>query len=267
MDSTALLMTLAAGLATPLGGVLALLRRGKDRRLQALGMGLSAGVLIYLALQGLLGESAESLESIYHHAGHPIALGAFACGMLLMMLLDHLLPGSLHSRPARHHYSDPQHTSGTYDRALLMSGITTAVAISIHNIPEGVMLYVTATQSYVQALPVLLAVAIHNLPIGLSIAIPIYYATGRRSTALLVCLLSGLMEVIGAFIGALLHGPMESPLGLGLLLAVIAGIMIYVAFDELVPAALCEGRRHTGLAGILLGLLIMGLTMALLHHH
>lgn len=262
MDLIALLMTLAAGFATPIGGVLALLRRRKDDRLQALGMGLSAGVLIYLALQGLLGEAAESLEAIYH-AGHAIALGAFACGMGLMMLLDHLLPDSLHSRPDRRYYTARE---GTPDHALLMSGITTAVAISIHNIPEGVMLYVTDSQSYIQALPVLAAVAIHNLPIGLSISIPIYYATGRRSTALLVCLVSGLMEVIGALIGALLQGPTESPLGLGLLLAVIAGIMIYVAFDELIPAALCEGRRHTGLAGILIGLLIMGLTMALLHH-
>lgn len=267
MDLTALLMTLLAGLATPLGGVLALLRRGRDERLQALGMGLSAGVLIYLALQGLLAESVESLETVYHDAGHAIALGALAGGMVLMTLLDHLLPGSLHSRPDHAHHSDTSHSSGTYDRALLMSGITTAIAISIHNIPEGVMLYVTASQSYLQALPVMAAVAIHNLPIGLSIAIPVYYATGRRSTALLVCLLSGLLEVIGALIGALLQGPMESPVGLGLLLALIGGIMIYVAFDELVPAALCEGRRHTGLAGILIGLLIMGLTMALLHHH
>lgn len=269
MDITALLITLAAGLATPLGGALALLSRRRDERLQALGMGLAGGVLVYLALQGLLTESLEHLETIYGHSAHTITLAALAGGMALMLLLDRLLPGGPHGTTSHHeiaHRGEHPSSEGGIDRALLISGVTTAVAISIHNIPEGVMLYVTASQSYLQALPVMIAVAIHNLPIGLSIAIPIYYATGRRSTAVIVCLASGLMEVLGAVLGALLSEPMESPLGLGLMLAVIAGIMVYVSFDELIPGALVSGRRHTGLTGILIGMLLMGLTMALLHH-
>ena len=151
-------------------------------------------------------------------------------------------------------------------RSLLISALAAAVAISIHNIPEGMMLYLTATEAPMEGIPVMLAVGIHNIPIGLSIAIPIYYAGYGRMRALLVCLLSGVMELIGAFLGAFLSTPMESPLFLGLMLALIAGIMVYVSFEELIPASYSYGRRHASLLGILMGLFFMGLTMILIHH-
>lgn len=259
MDLTALLMTLAAGLATPVGGLFALVTKRRSDRLQAFGMGLAGGVLVYLALRGLVTESLEDLEAIYGHSAHLLTLGALALGMGVMLVFDRFLPGGAHGK-----HEEEESRSET-SHALLVSGIAAAVAISIHNIPEGVMLYVTASHTPLEALPVMLAVAIHNLPIGLSIAIPIYYATGRRSAALLVCLLSGLVEVLGALIGWLLEAPMESPLGPATL-ALIAGIMVYVSFDELIPTALHGDRRHAGLSGILLGILLMALTMALLHH-
>jgi len=266
LDFYALLLTLGAGMATPLGGALALIgRRGShEDRLLALGMGLAGGVLLYLALQGLLHEACEELVSLYGERGHLLALGGFAGGMAVMALLDRLLPGSSHHT---HHHNGVRVTEDVEEnRSLLISGLAAAVAISIHNIPEGMMLYLTATESPMEGIPVMLAVGMHNIPIGLSIAIPIYYAGYGRMRALLVCLLSGVMELIGAVLGALLAAPMESPLFLGLMLALIAGIMVYVSFDELIPAAYSYGRRHASLYGILLGLLFMGLTMALIHH-
>ena len=262
-DLYALLLTLGAGMATPIGGALALIgRRGAhEERLLALGMGLAGGVLLYLALQGLLPESCEELVSLYGERGHILALGGFAGGMVVMALLDRLLPGS------SHHDNGMRVTGDVEEKhSLLISALAAAVAISIHNIPEGMMLYLTATESPVEGIPVMLAVGMHNIPIGLSIAIPIYYAGYGRMRALLVCLLSGVMELIGAILGAFLTAPMESPLFLGLMLALIAGIMVYVSFDELIPASYSYGRRHASLFGILLGLLSMGLTMALMHH-
>lgn len=265
LDFYALLLTLGAGMATPLGGALALIgRRGShEDRLLALGMGLAGGVLLYLALQGLLPEAYEELVSLYGERGHLLALGGFAGGMAVMALLDRLLPGSTHYA----HHDDGLRLKDTEEnRSLLISGLAAAVAISIHNIPEGMMLYLTAMEAPMEGIPVMLAVGMHNIPIGLSIAIPIYYAGYGRMRALLVCLLSGVMELIGAVLGALLAAPMESPLFLGLMLTLIAGIMVYVSFDELIPAAYSYGRRHASLYGILLGLLFMGLTMALIHH-
>ena len=253
-------------MATPLGGALALIgRRGShEDRLLALGMGLAGGVLIYLALQGLLPEACEELISLYGERGHLIALGSFAGGMVVMALLDKLLPGNSHHT---HHHNEIRGGEDIDEnRSLLISGLAAAVAISIHNIPEGMMLYLTATESPLEGIPVMLAVGMHNIPIGLSIAIPIYYAGYGRMRALLVCFLSGVMELIGAVLGAFLSAPMESPLFLGLMLAMIAGIMVYVSFDELIPASYSYGRRHASLFGILMGLLFMGLTMALIHH-
>lgn len=266
LDFYALLLTLGAGMATPLGGALALIgRRGShEDRLLALGMGLAGGVLLYLALQGLLPEAYEELVSLYGERGHLLALGGFAGGMAVMALLDRLLPGSSHHTQ---HDNGMRITENAEEkRSLLISGLAAAVAISIHNIPEGMMLYLTAAESPMEGIPVMLAVGMHNIPIGLSIAIPIYYSGYGRMRALLVCLLSGVMELIGAVLGALLAAPMESPLFLGLMLALIAGIMVYVSFDELIPASYSYGRRHASLYGILLGLLFMGLTMALIHH-
>jgi len=264
-DLYALLLTLGAGMATPLGGALALIgRRGShEDRLLALGMGLAGGVLLFLALQGLLPEACEELVSLYGERGQLLALGGFAGGMAAMALLDRLLPGSAHHA----HHDDGLRLKDTEEnRSLLISTLAAAVAISIHNIPEGMMLYLTATEAPMEGIPVMLAVGIHNIPIGLSIAIPIYYAGYGRMRALLVCLLSGVMELIGAFLGAFLSAPMESPLFLGLMLALIAGIMVYVSFDELIPASYSYDRRHASLHGILMGLLIMGLTMTLIHH-
>lgn len=266
LDFYALLLTLGAGMATPLGGALALIgRRGShEDRLLALGMGLAGGVLLYLALQGLLPEAYEELVSLYGERGHLLALVGFAGGMAVMALLDRLLPGSSHHT---HHDNGMRITEDAEEkRSLLISGLAAAIAISIHNIPEGMMLYLTAAESPMEGIPVMLAVGMHNIPIGLSIAIPIYYAGYGRIRVLLVCLLSGVMELIGAVLGAFLSAPMESPLFLGLMLALIAGIMVYVSFDELIPAAYSYGRRHASLYGILLGLLFMGLTMALIHH-
>lgn len=266
IDLYALLLTLGAGMATPLGGALALIgRRGShEDRLLALGMGLAGGILLFLALQGLLPEACEELASLYGERGHLLALGGFAGGMAVMALLDRLLPGSAHHT---HHGDGRMMKEDTEEkRSLLISALVAAVAISIHNIPEGMILYLTATEAPMEGIPVMLAVGMHNIPIGLSIAIPIYYAGYGRMRALLVCLLSGAMELIGAVLGAFLSGPMESPLSLGLMLALVAGIMVYVSFDELIPTSYSYDRRHASLLGILMGLLVMGLMMTLIHH-
>lgn len=262
----ALLIVLGAGLATPLGGALTLFSKRDNSRVLSLGMGLAAGVLIYLALQGLLSESFTELGTLYGREGQLITLGAFAGGILLMLVMDMLIPAGHHTHDARKGLTDHERTAlSDRDRKVLLStGLTTAVIISIHNIPEGMMLYLTAAQDPLQALPVMVAVGIHNIPIGLAIGIPLYYASGNRLLTIGVCLASGLMELLGALVGVLVAAPMQSPAPSAALLAVIAGIMVYVSFDELIPASIHYGRSHTGLLGILLGMIGMGLAMILL---
>ncbi len=251
----ALSLTVFAGLATIIGGMLAFFIKKDDVRLLALGLGFSAGIMIFVALVEILQKANESLSSyIGDVSGEWATLGAFLAGLLLAAGVDYLLPDSINQ------------DCMTIDSQakLKRMGIFVAIAIAIHNFPEGLATFMAGITDVTLGLSIALAIAIHNIPEGIAVSLPIYNATGSRKKALAASALSGLAEPLGALIGFFLLRSLFNDLTFGLLFAMVAGIMIYISFDELLPMAKEYGNGHIEIVGITGGMLVMWVSLILL---
>lgn len=160
-------------------------------------------------------------------------------------------------------YNTLTFTQSKKQQNLLRMGIFTALAISIHNFPEGLATFMSALQDPQIAIAVAIAIAIHNIPEGIAVAMPIYYATGNRKKAFLFSFLSGLTEPIGALIGYLIFLPIMSDLVFGIVFASVAGIMVFISLDELLPASREYGKPYLSMYGLIGGMLIMALSLLL----
>jgi ZIP family zinc transporter len=149
-------------------------------------------------------------------------------------------------------------------KQLKQTGILMTLAIGIHNFPEGVATFTSAYLSPDVAIPVAVAIAIHNIPEGIAVSVPIYYATGSRKKAFWYSFLSGMAEPIGGLIGYFLLMPFMSPFTLGLVMAAVAGIMVFVSVDELIPAAERYGKHHYAIFGFVGGMVVMAVSLLLL---
>ena len=273
---SALLLTLIAGAATGIGGALVLFKKKLSSNVLAGALGLSAGVMIFISLAELFPEAqAEitALGSIRH--GEAFVLLAFFAGMGIITLIDFLIP----------EYENPHEASGLSldaktaavgvleqtgnEKALHRLGLMSALAIAIHNFPEGIATFIGALNDPQMGAGITFAIAIHNIPEGIAVAIPIYYATKSKGKALLYATLSGFSEIIGALLclgvtavfGVKLTG--GGPV-FPLILAAVAGIMIYISLDELLPTAEKYGKHHIAIAGVVAGMAIMGVSLLLL---
>lgn len=264
---TALGLTLAAGLSTLLGGVATIFTRRENARFLSYALGLSAGVMIYLAFMELLPEAAEALGGAHH--GLPYALLAFFGGVVAVALIDHLMPGQHCPHKAHEHlsHSHPLHIeSDPQKEKLKRSGIALAIAVGIHNIPEGMATFMAALDGGLQiALPIVVAIALHNIPVGLAVWLPIHQATGSRRKAFWYTLATGMAEPVGALLGMLVLLPFWTATLNAACLAAVAGVMVYISFDELIPSSECRGNHHLSLLGIFSGMALMALSLALLH--
>jgi ZIP family zinc transporter len=259
----ALVMTLVAGLSTGIGSLIAVVAKRTNRALLCIGLGLSAGVMIYISFMELLSQSQQALTATLGSRGSLYAVGAFFGGILLTMLIDLVIP----EQENPHEIHGVEEMKGAKEASLeglkrvsLMSGL----AIAIHNVPEGMVTFLTALSSPDVALPIMLAIMIHNIPEGISVAVLIYYATGSKSRAFGLGLASGLAEPLGALIGYLFLRPFISPELLQITNAVIAGVMVYISFDELLPAAERYGKHHQAILGVIGGMAVMALTLLVL---
>ena len=124
--------------------------------------------------------------------------------------------------------------------------------------------FLTTTQNLTLGVSVGIAIAIHNIPEGIAVALPIYHATGKKRYAMLYAALSGITEPIGALIGVLLLGLFLPQVLVGILMAAVAGIMIYISFDTLLPLAREYGNWHLSMIGIVTGMLFIWLSLILL---
>ena len=109
-----------------------------------------------------------------------------------------------------------------------------------------------------------LAVTLHNIPEGIAVSIPIYYATGDRRKAFRLSLLSGLAEPVGAILAWLVLTPFMTPTLMGCILAGVAGIMVFISIDELLPAAREYGEAHISIYGVVAGMALMAVSLILL---
>lgn len=255
----AMLITLFAGLATTIGGGVAFIIKKKSLKALSVGLGFSAGVMIFLSFTEMLPEADKLLAANFPHNHEWITLAGFLIGLLIAILIDYFLPDHVNEEdmlnpetPAKHNYM------------IKRAGLFTAIAICVHNFPEGMATFFTTTQNITLGLSVGLAIAIHNIPEGIAVALPIYHVTGKKRYAMLYAALSGITEPIGAIVGMLLFGAFMPQIFVGALMAAVAGIMIYISFDTLLPLAKEYGDWHQSLVGILSGVIVMWISLILI---
>jgi ZIP family zinc transporter len=246
----ALALTAVAGLSTSIGSFLGILVRKPGPRFMALTLGFSGGVMILVSFVELL---AGGIEAIGFGPAHI----AFFAGMLGMFLIDFLIP---HEYMAERHRTE----EGTAKETLLKTGLLVAVGIGIHNFPEGMATFAGTLQDVSLGVAIAIAIAIHNIPEGLAVSAPVYAATGSRGKAFLWSFLSGVAEPAGAAVAAVLLLPFLSATVLGLMLSVVAGIMVFISLDELVPAARSFGQEHLSIVGVVIGMAVMAASLWML---
>jgi ZIP family zinc transporter len=256
---TALLVTTAAGLATTVGGAMVLFTRRPSPRLLAFGLAFAAGAMVYVSLAEILPKATIAFTAM-DGARHGLAwaTAAFLAGLLLIVAIDQLIPNP-------HDSLDKQAPSyaGDNPAQLRKIGLLTGVAITAHNLPEGLATFFATLDSPALGLPLALAIAVHNIPEGIAIAIPVFAATRSRRAALLASLVSGLAEPVGALTGyALLGGHVTDAL-YGWVFGVIAGIMVYLSLDELLPAAKRHATGHETVYGLVGGMALMSISLVL----
>ncbi len=258
----ALLLTLLAGLATGIGSLIAFVAKSTNKRFLSFSLGLSAGVMLYVSFVELFSESQEILSrEMGTKCGLSTTVFFFFLGMLLIGVIDHFVPSFENPHEAR---SIEEMNKRPADSKLMRMGIMTALAIGIHNFPEGIATFIAAIENPTLGIAIAVAIAIHNIPEGIAVSVPIFHATGNRKKAFTLSLLSGIAEPIGALLAYLVLMPFMSPTLLGCVFAAVAGIMVYISLDELLPAAREYGEHHISIYGTITGMIIMAVSLILL---
>ncbi len=257
MQDSPIVLTTLAGLSTGLGGLLAVLCPPSERLLAA-SAGFAGGVMLTASLADLMP------EALAFYGGYlpPLACGGavvslLALGMLTAGLLGRLLPeeAALAARFGK---------SGDPARAAAMrTALVTGLALLLHNFPEGVLTFFAGTADPSLGLRTAAAIALHNIPEGLAVAVPFAYATRRRTAGVLAALVSGLAEPLGALIGFGLLLPVIGPATMGISFAAIAGIMVFISLDELLPTAEETGEHHHAIYGLIAGMAVMAVSLML----
>jgi ZIP family zinc transporter len=295
MDSNVLiafLLTLGAGLATGIGSFLAFFTKRTNTRFLAVTLGFSAGVMVYVSMIEIFAKAQETLTAeLGKGPGSWLTVASFFAGIVLIGVIDKIVPnvenphefhkieeikqiekkieeeikdesqqkatGSLVSGKSKNEFSiDP--------KMLHRMGIFTALAITIHNFPEGLATFIAALQEPALGVAIAIAIALHNIPEGIAVSVPIYYATGSKKKAFYYSFLSGLAEPLGAIVGYLLLMPFLTDTLFGIVFAMVGGIMVYISFDELLPAAQKYGELHLSIYGLVVGMAVMALSLLML---
>lgn len=259
-------LTLLAGLSTGIGSAIAFFARRTNTRFLSVAMGFSAGVMVYVSFVEILAESRHLLsDKLGARPGEILSLAGFFGGILLMALIDRLVPNFENPHEMRRVEDMRSRRRRKPDsRKLMRMGVFSALAIAIHNFPEGIATFLAALQNPALGVSVAVAVAIHNIPEGIAVSVPVYYATGSRKKAFALSFLSGLAEPLGALIGWLILARFLGDVTLGAVFAVVAGIMIYISFDELLPSAQEYGEHHLSILGLFAGMGVMALSLILI---
>ena len=258
----AFFLTLLAGISTGIGSVIALVSKRTNTKFLSVSLGFSAGVMIYVSMVEIFSEAKLSLAAFLgEKTGTLITCGAFIGGMLLIGLIDKFVPED--KNPHEVHGLPSGGTNGkqSKEKRLMRTGLFTALAVGIHNFPEGLATFVSALHEPSVAIPIVVAIAIHNIPEGIAVSVPIYYATGSKKRAFWLSFASGLSEPVGAVIGYLILLPFMNEMVYGILFALVAGIMVFISLDELLPSARAYGEHHLSIYGMVAGMAVMALSL------
>ncbi len=290
-------LTLFAGLATGIGSALAFFVKRTNYRFLSVATGFSAGVMLYVSFVEIFYKGVDSLVQSYgDYWGHWVNVASFFGGILLIGLIDNFIPSAENPHEAHqkeeiddlsdtsvsisefrdvvnHEHAAAQVAAGQLadNKKLLRMGLFTALAIGIHNFPEGLATFLAALENPGLGVAIAIAIALHNIPEGISVSVPIYYATGNRKKAFLYSLLSGVAEPVGAIIAYIAlrfligdEGGVIPPQVMGILFGGVAGIMVYISLDELLPTSRAYSKGHESLLGLIGGMLVMALSLLLM---
>jgi len=258
-------LTLFAGLSTGIGSAIAFLAKSTNTKFLSLSLGFSAGVMIYVSFMEIMPKSIEIMtDDLGLKTAQSFAVFAFFIGMIVIAVIDKLVPSF--ENPHEIRLVEDMDSNGVKmdKRKLYRMGIMSAMAIAIHNFPEGLATFVVALKDIKLGLPIAIAIAIHNIPEGIAVSVPIYFATKSRKKAFKHSFLSGLAEPVGALVGFLILLPFMNDLLFGFIFASVAGIMIFISIDELLPAAREYDQPHLSLYGIMAGMAVMAISLILL---
>ena len=259
----AFLLTMIAGLSTGIGSLIALIAKRTNTKFLCASLGFSAGVMLYVSFMDLIPIAKEELVSLFgEKTGMLALLLAFFGGIGLIALIDFLIPKP--NNPHEIQGVEDMQMSDSQKKSLHRVGIFVALSLVIHNFPEGIAAFTTAMTSGLSvAIPITIAIAIHNIPEGIAVSVPIYHATGNKKKAFWLSFLSGLTEPLGALVAFLFLMPFWSPLLNGIIMAVVAGIMVYISVDELLPSAEKYGEHHISISGLIAGMILMAASLLL----
>jgi len=253
-------LTMFAGLSTGIGSLLAFFTKRTNTRFLSLALGFSAGVMIYVSFVEIFPKARIALEAQYGDTkAFWLTTVAFFAGIFLIAIIDRLIPSLENPHEIKLVEDIDEEMAG--QKKLMRMGLFTALAIAIHNFPEGLATFVAALNDPGLGIAIAVAIAIHNIPEGIAVSVPIYYATGNRKKAFWYSFSSGLAEPVGAAIGFLILMPFLSPLVFGMTFAGVAGIMVFISIDELLPAAQEFGEHHLSIYGLIAGMIVMALSL------
>jgi len=246
----ALLFSLAAGLSTLLGALVIVFTKKKSEKLVTVSLGFAGGVMVSVSFWDMLPEAVHALGN--EKIGTLLAVAFLIVGVLLAAGLDRLVP----------HKEEPAAgESGTGSRShLFRMGFVSMLAIGLHNFPEGIATFMAGFENAALGISIAVAIAMHNIPEGISVAMPIYFATGDRKKALKYAFLSGISEPLGALLAFLVLQPIITDFLMGAVFAVLAGIMLYIAIEELIPSSRQYGHTKEALIATFAGICLMPLS-------
>lgn len=256
-------LTLFAGLATGIGSALAFFTRRTNTKFLSIALGFSAGVMIYVSMIEIFFKAKDALvNALGVVTGSWVNVGAFFAGMFLIAMIDKLVPAFENPHELRK-VEEVNEGQATSQQKLLRIGILTALAIAVHNFPEGLATFTAGLKDPSLGIAVAMAIAIHNIPEGIAVSIPVYYATGSRRKAFTLSFLSGLSEPLGAIVGYSILIPFFNDVVFGILFASVAGIMVFISLDELLPTAREYGDPHRSIYGLIAGMMVMAVSLLL----
>ena len=260
-------LTMFAGLSTGVGSAIAFFVGKPTPRFLSAALGFSGGVMIYVSLVEIFRKAETALAGVYgDKLGTWATVAGFFGGMLLIALIDRLVPADVNPHEPHCDDTTPEAVCDERKRThhnmkLLRMGTLTALAIAIHNFPEGLATFLGALRDPGLGVAIAVAIAIHNIPEGISVSVPIFYATGSRRKAFAYSFLSGLAEPVGVIVGYTILRPFMNDAVFGILFAAVAGIMVFISLDELIPTAREYGGGHLAIYGVVSGMAVMALSL------
>lgn len=257
-------LTLFAGLSTGIGSALAFFTKKTNTKFLSVALGFSAGVMIYVSMIDIFVKAKESLISALGETGGSWAtVGAFFGGIFMIAAIDKFVPSSENPHEMRKVEEIYDENSDENKKKLMRMGTLTALAIAIHNFPEGLATFTSAIKDPSLGIAIAVAIAIHNIPEGIAVSMPVFFATGDRKKAFRLSFLSGLSEPLGAVIGYLILFRFFNDVIFGVLFAAVAGIMVFISVDELLPTAREYGEPHLSIYGLVAGMMVMAVSLLL----